>query len=239
MNIYGLDLSPTSPGATKFILDDNLDVVSVDRLGFQKVSQKKFKETPPRNIHYYVHEDMTQYERFNYILDKLEAFVEHPSYVAIEDYAFGASGDITQIAEFGGNIKLRLFNSGASIRLYDPNTIKYLATGKGNIHKPEMYDSYISGDWKTEKYDISDLPEIPSPKKGANVGVRNKGGVSPTSDLIDSWFICKTLQFELKLRMGLLDLKSLSEQHIKVFNRTTPTMPENILSRDFMVGKIK
>lgn len=231
MNICGLDLSPTSPGLVKCELDDGLNIVSTERLGFCGVSKKKLeKETASKNIFHY-DKDLQRYDRFNFILSRIFDFCKNVEYAAIEDYAYGGSGDLTQISEFAGAVKFFLYHQNTSIRLVDPQTVKYFSTGAGIATKKQMYDSYVSSIWNIiEKVDVNDLPILPASKE--------KSGISPTSDIIDSWFLMKVLHTELQLRKGLIKLSDLSDNQIKVFNRTTKAFPENILVRDFIKKEI-
>ena len=60
---------------------------------------------------------------------------------------------------------------------------------------------------------------------------------NPREDIIDAYFILKLLQAELKLRHGLIELKSLSVKQIQAFNRVTKANPTNLLDRDFIEKK--
>lgn len=62
-----------------------------------------------------------------------------------------------------------------------------------------------------------------------------KKGKSPTSDLIDAFWICELLRKELRLRKGVEVLLGQNEKVIQIFNRTTDKCPENILSSRFIV----
>ncbi len=163
-------------------------------------------------------------------------FIDDVDYVAEEDYAYGGMGDLTMIAEFTGGIKNYMYHKGIKNRLIDPNSNKFLATGMGNAKKPAMYDAYVSAS-TDGKVDISKLPEIPIFKKGAKAGQRDEKGVSPTSDIIDAYFLCFTLLTELRLRKGKLAVKDLTENQLLVFNRVTKAFPVNVLAREFLEKK--
>lgn len=215
--IGGLDLSKNSPGIVKMILDDNLDIVDVKCLGFTSV--KKYEQS---NIIFYkkteFNFDQDQFIKIeNYIFD----FLKDTTYIALEDYAYGGSGNITELAEFCGYVKLKQFLDGKKIRTYDIPSIKIFGTAKGNSDKLSMYQSFINHNGP--KPDISTMPVV---VKGS--------GVSPTSDIIDAFWIASFLQMELKLRKGLISLKDLGEEKIKLFNRTTKAQPQNVLVTDFI-----
>jgi hypothetical protein len=97
-----------------------------------------------------------------------------------------------------------------------------MATGRGNADKLAMYDAFMQIPVE-QRIDISTLPVVETSK-----------GKSPTSDIIDAFYITKLLQTELKLRRGLLSLKDMSEDINWIFNRVTKTSDENILTREFI-----
>ena len=219
MKIAGLDLSKNSPGCVKLELDDStLDIISTDYIGFTSVKKNEQKDV----IHLYSKKDFNftqdQFLKFENIIFE---FLTDVSHIGIEDYAYGASGDITGLAEFCGFIKLKQFSDKKKIRLYDIPSIKMFATNFGKADKLSMYDAFNK--CKDAKPDISKLPIV-----------TKASGVSPTSDIIDAYWISRFLQLELKLRKGLVNLKSLDETKIKLFNRVTKAQPENLLATDFI-----
>jgi hypothetical protein len=70
------------------------------------------------------------------------------------------------------------------------------------------------------------LKDLPTPNKSS--------GVSPTSDIVDAYFISILLLLEIKLRKGIIQLRNLSEEEISIFNRCTKSNPVNILDRSFL-----
>ena len=219
MNIVGLDLSPKSPGCFKYKLNDDMEPVEFDYMGFTDV-----KKNEQEKIHFY-HKDKTfnnYIDREEWMLKRIEAFCYNVDYVAIEDYAFNATGRVFHIAEFAGLVKYKLYKMNKKIRLYDPGTIKLFASGKGNGDKIRMYDSYKDTN-DNYQFDINTLPEV-----------RQSSGKSPTSDLIDAYFACNLLKTELTIRKGLKTVRDYDETIIKVFNRVTVAHPQNILVEDFL-----
>lgn len=101
--------------------------------------------------------------------------------------------------------------------------LKCLLLLNGNADKISMYQAYLRHNGI--KFDISNLPIVDDGKKG----------VSPTSDLIDAFWICELLRKELRLRKGIEVLLGQSPEIIHIFNRTTKKCPENILSSKFIV----
>lgn len=217
MKICGLDLSMNSSGLVSLTLDDNLDIIETKHEGFCSV-----KKHESDTIHLFRKKDYNnRYDMNNEAGDIIKNFCKDADYIAIEDYAFGAKGDNFDIGEFIGHVKMTLLKEHHKLRLYDPNSIKKFATGKGNSDKISMYQSFIK-DTETKP----ELKVLPTPTKAS--------GVSPTSDIIDAYYIARLLQQELKLRRGIQELRNLDEDTISIFNRVTKNRPENILVRDFI-----
>ena len=152
---------------------------------------------------------------YGYIMD----FINECEFVAIEDYAYGAKGRVFDIAEFTGGLKLKIYESGKSLRIYSIGTIKMYADlkHKGNALKEHIQDAFLV------EPNIPDLTFMPdAPKK------------SPRLDIHDAYFIAKLLNLELSLRSGIKLMWKLPPEIIKVFNRVTTANPVNILARDFL-----
>ena len=101
-------------------------------------------------------------------------------FVALEGYAFNATGRVFQVAENTGLLKHKLWESDTPFDVYSPSVIKKFATGKGNATKEDMYDAWL-------KETGVDLKEIMIPN-------REKVG-NPVTDIVDSYFICKYYYF--------------------------------------------
>ena len=220
MKIVGLDLSMNSSGLVSLILDDNLDIIETKYEGFCSVKKHESKE-----VHLFRKKDYNnRYEMNDEATTIIKKFCENADYIAIEDYAFGASGNLVDIGEFIGYVKTVLLKEQYKIRLYDPNSIKKYATDDGRSDKISMYQYYNKcTDLKPE------IKTFPAPTKAS--------GISPTSDIIDAYWIAHLLKTELKLRHGIVDLSSLGVKKIEIFNRVTKAHPENILVTDFLTIK--
>lgn len=230
MKIAGLDVSPTSTGCVKFELDDQFNIVKIEKMGFKEVS-KTSKESYT-DVHIYrEHQFLTFYHRLSFMLPKIEAFLIDVDYVSLEEYAFAATGKITMLAELCGNIKYRLFETGKKIRFYDPQTVKIFATGKGNAKKPDMYDGYLTVPYKE---DLSYLPQIKVHTRGKNAGLRNKDGISPLSDIVDAFFICDILRHELGLKALVMSLNTVSSECKRIMTRTTKATKVDLLHQPFI-----
>lgn len=149
------------------------------------------KKLESDRIVYYNNKDFnTDYAKYQWMCSKIVDWCKDCKYVAVEDYAYGKSGAmglIFNLAEFEGNIKISLFESGKKLRLYAVNQIKKFFTEYGLSDKISMYQAWQN--MTTAKPDLSDLPEVD-----------NGHGVSPTSDIVDAFAICEYLRTELCLR---------------------------------------
>ena len=96
--------------------------------------------------------------------------------VAIENYAFNATGRVFNIAENTGVLKYKLFGQGIPLETIPPSTVKKLATGKGNSNKCAMYEAF-----KNET-GVDLMDEL-------NMKTLN----NPVTDIVDSYYVCKTL----------------------------------------------
>ena len=217
MVIAGLDLSKNSPGCVKLTLDSKFNITDVASIGFTTV-----KKNESDGITFYSKKDFSfDQEQFIFLENTIFKFLEGVEYISLEDYAYGGSGNITDLAEFAGLIKIKQFIEGKKIRVYDIASIKMFATDDGGCDKLSMYQAFLK--YKELKSDISKMPIV------------NKGtGVSPTSDVIDAYWIAELLRLELRLRHAIIKLSDLDEKKIRIFNRVTKAFETNILARDFI-----
>jgi len=224
MIICGIDASINSSGITKLFLDDNLDVIKKEFLAFTSV-KKNLKKYDDGTVHFY-HKNQfkEQYiEKHIWMEEKIIDFIKDVDFVSLEDYAMGASkGQVFNIAEFTGCVKRKMFDLNIPLRKYDINSIKMFATKKGNSDKSLILSFYNKIEDKDKFLFPIDILE--NDKSYAN-------------DIIDSYYIAKLLQLELKLRHGLIRLQDLELKQIEIFNRVTKGNPINILARDFIQKK--
>lgn len=95
--------------------------------------------------------------------------------VYIEGYAFNAVGRVFQIAENTGILKYKIWQTGTQCITVPPTVIKKFATGKGNANK-ELLNEFF--------------------EKETCLGLKNTLKLTskqwnPSSDIIDSYFVCK------------------------------------------------
>ena len=112
--------------------------------------------------------------------------------VYIEDYSFGSTGSVFNIAESTATLKHLLWMSNYNINKISPKSIKKYATGSGNATKTDMYNTFID---KTG-FDFNKV--LIGPKKDIEKG--DEKIPSPVSDLIDAYFL---LQYGLQEQANL------------------------------------
>lgn len=128
-----------------------------------------------------------QEERFhvhaNWALDVL--WSNRVKKVVIEGYAFGSSsGLVFNIGESTGALKGLLWRKNIEFIVAPPTVIKKFATGKGNSNKLKLMEQFEKeSNHKTLKQELHET------EKQNN----------PSSDIIDSYFMCKWLWTKEKL----------------------------------------
>lgn len=199
MIICGIDASTNSTGVVKLTLDDDLNVIEKDYLGF--VQTEKYK-TEKIRFHHKENAFKNLPEKWNFMTSNIISFISAADYIAQESYSYASKGAaIFEIAEMAGILKQKIWDFGIKHRLYEPTTIKMFATDNGHANKIEMYLAYL----KLEN--VFDLSKFPIPVK--------KEGSSPTSDIVDAHWIVALLLLELKIRKGLIQVKDLPTKKMK------------------------
>lgn len=102
--------------------------------------------------------------------------------VAIEDYAFSATGRVFHIGEHTGVLKYLLYKSGYAVKSIPPTVIKKFATGKGNADKPRMTQAFL---------DVYPSAEAWRPVFFPRTTRHASPAKSPLSDLADAYWISK------------------------------------------------
>ena len=215
LKIAGCDLSMSGSGICTMELDDELNCVSVDWLGFAHVKKNAVDD----HVVYYQREwYRSRYELTETMIDHILSKVDGCEYAAVEDYAIAACGRLTDIGEFVGQTCYAMWKKGIALKKYVPQHAKICLAGKGNADKVGMYLSYES---LTDAIK-PDLRGYPVPK--------SKDGVSPTSDIIDAYALCELLRLELAIRKGLpVDY---TERTKKIFGNG------NVLKTDFIRRRV-
>jgi len=143
----------------------------------------------------------------------LPTFLSKPvDFLGIEDYALGMARHSHDIGEVGGLFRLHARKKALYFRLLDPLSVK-MYTAENGLAKKDMMERAVK-----EKYgqDFSHLRK------------------EPKEDLVDAYAIAQMVWMEYRLRAGQVQLSSLSEKEIRVFNRTSKMYPVNILGRDWV-----
>ena len=174
MIILGVDLSITSPALCLF----RGDKFEFDKCEFYFLTSKdKYLYVHPK-LHGEVFPEYTcDSERYNNIATWIVDICKSQSVekVFIEDYSYGSKGKVFHIAENGGICKFLLWKNHIDYLAVPPTVIKKFATGKGNADKQKMEESFIA----ETGFDIKHTLSMTSKQW------------NPSSDLIDSYYICK------------------------------------------------
>lgn len=101
-----------------------------------------------------------------------------PTLIVLEDYAFGASGRLTQLSENVGVLKARLheYYPHIPLRVVAPTTMKKFATGRGIATKDDIWAAFI----KREPHAAA-WATICHPKASRIT--------SPVADIADAYFL--------------------------------------------------
>lgn len=185
--LAGIDFSMTCPSACVHSAEKDNDEFSFKNCSFFFLTavKKYARDFCGQQISgfYFDKDDFIQeIERYDEIaglfVDWLDAV--NCTEVALEGYAFGAKGRVFHIGECTGLLKYQLWQSGRILSVYEPTVIKKFATGKGNAKKDQMYEAFV----KETDVDLK-----------AQLNFESSKIVSPISDLVDSYFICKYLYY--------------------------------------------
>jgi len=172
MRIVGVDYSLSSPCVC---ISDKFPVKFTQCKFYYLTSMKKF-DTDVDNIHGDLHNDyLSNEQRYYQITQWVLSLLTKDDIIYIEGYSMGSTGMVFNIAENAGLLKHYLWKHKYNFKTVPPTVIKKFATGKGNANKQSLQDSF---EYET-KYDI---------KKKLNMTEKQW---NPSSDIIDSYFICK------------------------------------------------
>lgn len=170
----GVDLSLTSPAVCVF----TGDTFSVANCQFFFLTDKKKYEVSNDLLRGELFPEYScDQERYDNIASWVLHLAEGTSarHVFIEDYSFGSTGRVFNIAENCGLVKHKLWHAGISFTTIPPTVIKKHATGKGNANKEALQTTFMT----ETGLDIKTM-----------LGMTEKQW-NPSSDIIDSYFICK------------------------------------------------
>ena len=178
--VAGIDYSLTSPAVCMAEVVDNDIKYCNCKFHFLK-QNKSHKSLGDVIIAHNYPEYTDDIDRFSklahWTIECIRWFDGRVSEVYLENYAYGATGRVFNIAENTGILKKQLREAGFKYTVIPPTVIKKYATGKGNASKDLMYETFLS---ETQV----DLQSQLSPK---STKISN-----PVSDIVDSYYICKT-----------------------------------------------
>jgi Holliday junction resolvasome RuvABC endonuclease subunit len=104
------------------------------------------------------------------------------THVGLEDYAMRAQGRVFHIAENTAILKHMMWMNEIPFTTFAPTDIKKFATGKGNAKKDAMESAFIAQTGIDVKGAIGQNPKLET----------------PSSDLIDAYFVAKRLERHLQ-----------------------------------------
>jgi len=179
--IAGVDYSLSSPACC--ILNQNhIEIYCMVKHNFIDIN---YLVEPISIIIYKINkEQLSPYLRINYLSELFFNILKNVDEIAFEDYSFGSVGKVFGIAENTGVLKQKLFEYGIPLSLFAPSQIKKFATGKGNAKKEQMIEAFETN-LNIDLYKIFNIN-------------KDKGPISPLSDIADSYFIAKYLQTYLE-----------------------------------------
>lgn len=173
----GIDLSLNSPGMT-ICSGDNFSLETV-RMKYLTKIKKAANYQGPVPLDGTLYHDYTSHEErldkiSGWALDCLRGFDPAETRIAIEGYAFAATGSaIFQIAENAGILKWKLWKGGYPFILVEPTALKKYATKRGNATKMMMENQFIKETGINIKEELKQTAD------------------NPSSDIIDSYYLCR------------------------------------------------
>jgi len=182
--IASIDYSLTCPAICVFASCDDTEEFSFNACSFYFLTEiEKYSKTFRSNIFGQSFIDWeTQEQRYESIADWAEEKTLPCDQIALEGYAFNATGRVFNIAENTGVLKYKLWKAGKPLEIVPPTTVKKLATGKGNASKDDMYKAF----------------HLETGLDIKNLITPNRSKVeSPVGDIVDSYYICKYLYSSL------------------------------------------
>jgi len=182
MIIAGIDYSLNGPAICFFNGNNNFVFEKCEF--YFLTGTKKYANTFFQNIHGRIFDDYEEEcERYDTISDWVMKIITGCDQIGLEDYAYNAQGRVFHIAENTGILKYKCYEASIPVEVFSPSHVKKLATGKGNADKQQMYHAFVTETGVP-------LQEIITPNK-KDIG-------NPISDIVDSFYVCKSLYYSLK-----------------------------------------
>ena len=189
IKICGIDPSTASCGKTIMLLDKT-DYSIVD------LKYYCYSDTKVRCYHDYImdiecvgskYKTLSIMERQHIAYPVVDKDMEDVDVISLEGYAFSKAGKnnsrgLVQLGEFIGALKFRYYEQGKGIVVYPSTSIKKFATSDGGADKLKMC-AYLKNDYHQYYH-----PYFDNIQKWEN----------PTSDMVDSFWICEALRCHIK-----------------------------------------
>ena len=211
-----MDISLTSPAMV--VMERDTDSVDIPEIYFATETARIAKQHGAWRFQSKLPKKTEEFRlgRLSFLYSKTVAALidERPELVAIEDYGFMGKGAGFYVVELTGMLKHWLWQRGIPFRLYDPQAVKQIATGKGNADKQQMIEA----------------AEFCIHGPGENLSKYGKAA----ADIADAFFVAYLLHHELRARENPNIVPHLSDKAKRVLNRVTKSNPVNILARDFI-----
>jgi len=222
MIIAGIDPSINGSGIVKFELDAELNIVNKYYLTFTTVKKHAHKNSEGEIIFWSNTKNNSfrnDCDKYIYMRENIMKFIVDCEYVAFENYAFGAKGQVFKIGEFVGMIVQRCYETGKKIRKYTPSEIKMFFTGNGGAKGKELMVKYFLKHDKKDRFDLDK---------------NNRLDKSPFADIVDGFAIAELLLTELKLRNNIITYDDLDVDEYRTFiKQQKKNKAIDILDRDF------
>lgn len=172
MRIIGIDYSLSSP----CICICDASEFNFLKCKFYYLTSNKKHDIDVDNIQGTLHKDyICNEQRYDNIAKWVLELLKEGDIVYMEGYSMGSTGMVFNIAENAGLLKNYLWHWNFDYNIVPPTVIKKFATGKGNANKQIMQDVFeeTTGYYIKKKLSLTDKQW------------------NPSSDIIDSYFICK------------------------------------------------
>jgi len=181
--LAGIDYSLTSPAICVWKgTDDNrqFNFNMCDVYYLETAQRLKRAKHEILNLHAETYPEWKTEEQRHDLLSDWAMSIIGGCQVFIEGYAFATSGKsyVRSVAENSGLLKHKMYKAHQTFTSVPPSVIKKYATGKGNANKDLMYDAFSE-----ESNTPSDLQKTLRPKSNKLT--------NPTTDIVDSYWICK------------------------------------------------
>ena len=181
--LAGIDYSLTSPAICVWKgTDDNRQFnFNMCNVYYLETAQRlKRPQHEILNLHTEIYPEWETEEQRHDLLSDWAMSIISGCQVFIEGYAFATSGKshVRSVAENSGLLKHKMYKAHQTFTSIPPSVIKKYATGKGNANKDLMYDAFSK-----ECVVPVDLQKTLRPKSTKLT--------NPTTDIVDSYWICK------------------------------------------------